>query len=75
MPFRQHARRVIATLAHRLAVAGMTTLGVAIAAMLLLNFDVVLGRTPASFAAGLILVFVTSLWAGLPGIMRAKREH
>jgi hypothetical protein len=71
MLFRRHARELMVTVSHRLAVMGLVLLGSAIVGVVLLIFDVVAGTAAGVVAAVAALVLLVSLWAGLPWIARA----
>ena len=69
--FRRHARELMVTVSHRLAIVGLVLLGAAIVGVVLLIFDVVAGTTAGIIAAGAALVLLVALWAGLPWIAGA----
>ena len=69
--FRRHARELMVTVSHRLAIIGLVLLGAAIVGVVLLIFDVVAGTAAGIVAAAAALVLLVSLWAGLPWIARA----
>ena len=71
--FRRHARAVMVTGAHRLAVAGTTFLGIAVTGVVLLVFDVVFGRTAGVVAAVLSGGLLLGLWCVLPLALRRPR--
>src|SRR6195952_2222675 len=64
--FREHARKVMVTAAHRLALAGITFLGLAVVGVVLLIFEVVRGRTSGAVAAGFAALLLVLLWTVLP---------
>lgn len=64
--FRQHARRNLVSVAHRLALLGSWLLGLALGAVVLLIFSVTEGTRAGYFAGGLTLALVIGLWAVLP---------
>jgi len=68
--FRQHARELMVTVSHRLALVGMALLGGAIVGVVLLIFDVVAGTSTGVIAAVAAFVLLVSLWAVLPLIAR-----
>ena len=70
--FRQHARELLVTASHRLALIGLALLGAAIVGAVLLIFDVVAGTATGIIAAVAALVLLISLWAGLPWIVRSS---
>lgn len=70
--FRQHRKDDLVQVSHRMARAGLVTLGLTMTAVLVLIFGVVLGRT-AGYAAGVAALLVFgSLWWGLPAWMRRR---
>ena len=69
--FRRHARELMVTVSHRLAIVGLALLGSAIVGVVLLIFDVVAGTATGIVAAVAALVLLASLWVGLPWIARA----
>lgn len=71
--FRQHEKDVLVDAADWLAKAGVTVLGLAVAAVILLVFDVVLGGTAAVLAASCVAAFYVLLWLVLP--LRLLRRH
>lgn len=74
--FRMHARAITVDLAHRWAQIGLGFLGVAIAGVVLLIFDVVLGRTAAIIATAVAALLLLILWVAVPQFQRrATREQ
>lgn len=70
--FRQHRKDDLVQVSHRMARAGLVTLGLTMTAVLVLIFGVVLGR-PAGYAAGVAALLVFgSLWWALPAWMRRR---
>jgi hypothetical protein len=69
--FRRHARELMVTVSHHLAIVGLGLLSAAIVGVVLLIFDVVAGTAAGIVAAVAALVLLVSLWAGLPWIARA----
>jgi hypothetical protein len=69
--FRRHARELMVTVSHRLALVGLTLLGAAIVGVVLLIFDVVAGTAIGLVAAVAAFVLLVSLWICLPWIARA----
>ena len=67
--FRRHARQLMVTVSHRLAILGLVLLGAAMVGVVLLIFDVVAGTTAGIIAAGAALVLLVSLWAGVPWVV------
>lgn len=72
--FRQHARRVMVQVGHRMALAGLFLLACAIVGVVLLIFDVVHGRSAGWIAAAGVLVVLSTLWLGLPILIRRGIE-
>ena len=70
MLFRRHARRVTVSVAHRLAVIGMTLFAAATVGVVLLIFDVVRSYTAGVVVAIGVLVLLVSLWLLLPLYVR-----
>lgn len=58
--------------AHRLAIAGLFTLALAIVGVVLLILDVVAGRTVGLAVAATIAVVITALWLLLPVYVRGS---
>ena len=73
--FRRHARKIMVTAAHRLALVGTALLGAAVIGVVLLLFDVVRGRGTAITAAASTLGLLLLLWAALPWALRTKVDH
>jgi len=73
--FRRHARHVMIAVAHRLAMAGLTVLGMAILGVVLLVFDVVAGRVVGLVAAAAIATILAVLWVVLPAYIRSWLEE
>lgn len=73
--FRRRARRVTVQVAHRLALVGLGLLAVALVGIVLLIFDVVLGRVAAVVAAAGIALVLLGLWLLLPLRLLEKAEH
>jgi hypothetical protein len=69
--FRRHARELMVTVSHRLALVGLTLLGAAIVGVVLLIFAVVAGTATGVVAAVAAFVLLVSLWVVLPWIARA----
>jgi hypothetical protein len=64
--FRRHRRAAAVTVAHRLAIAGIFFLAVAIVAVTALIYDVVVGTLAAAISAGAVAVVLTTLWLAMP---------
>jgi hypothetical protein len=72
--FRRHARKVLVTTAHRLALAGTVLLGSAIIGVVLLLFDVVRGRAIGLASAATTLGLLLVLWLALPWSLRITSQ-
>jgi len=70
--FRRHARELLVTASHRLALIGLALLGAAIVGAVLLIFDVVAGTATGIIAGVAAMLLLISLWAGLPWIVRSS---
>jgi hypothetical protein len=73
--FRRHARRATVEIAHRLALAGVSMLAVAIIGVVLLIFDVVAGPTAGWIAGAAAALLLTGLWAALPLAVRGRENR
>lgn len=73
MLFRRHARRETVQIGHRLALAGLTLLGVAMLGVVTLVFAVVLGDRVGVIAGAAIGVIIVVLWGALP--LRIRATH
>ncbi len=71
--FRRHARAVTVDIAHRLAQTGVAFLALAMIGVVLLIFDVVVGRGAAVLAAVLTAALLAGLWVFLP--LRVRSDH
>ena len=69
--FRRHRRRWLVSAANLAARAALVMLALDSAGVVLLVFDVVVGRVPAVVAAAAVLVFLFALWGGVPLAERA----
>ncbi len=69
--FRQRARRQMVSVAHRLALAGLSALSLAIVGVVLLIFDVVKGPVTGWATAGIVAALLFALWFALPLVIRA----
>lgn len=72
--FREHARKVMVGAAHRLALAGISFLGVAVVGVVLLIFEVVRDRTSGAVAAGCAALLLLLLWTVLPLVLRHRHQ-
>jgi hypothetical protein len=74
--FRRRARRTLVDGAHRLALAGLAALGLAVTGVVLLIFDVVVGLRAAIVAGAVTLVVFVLLWGVIPLVQRrGRRAH
>jgi hypothetical protein len=71
--FRKHARAETVEIAHRLAQTGIAFLALAMVGVVLLIFDVVVGRSAAVLAGLLTAVLLAVLWVLLP--LRVRNRH
>ena len=60
------------SVAHRLAMAGLALLGVAIVGVVLLIFEFLRGGTVGAVAAAATTVLLVVLWLALPGVVRGR---
>lgn len=72
--FRRHEKDVLVEAADRLAKAGIAVLGVAVAAVILLVWDVVLGGGWAVLAAVFVALFYLGAWLILPWLLSRRRS-
>ena len=70
--FRRHKRRWLVSAANVVARAALVMLALDSAGVVLLVFDVVVGRLAAVVAAGAVLAFLLLLWAAVPLAERAS---
>lgn len=68
--FRQHVRRTMVKVAHRLALVGISLLALAVIGVVLLTFSVVVSDVAGVVAAALALVLLSTLWAVVPLALR-----
>ena len=73
--FRRHERKVTVDVAHRLAQVGLAFLAVSVVGVVLLIFDVVVGRTAGLVAAVVAAVLLAILWAGMPLVVRGSKDR
>ncbi|GGL97238.1 DUF6328 family protein [Nakamurella endophytica] len=64
--FRRHARKLMVTLSHRLAITGTAFLGLAILGVVLLIFDLLRGPVAGTVATVLVGLLLLTAWAALP---------
>jgi hypothetical protein len=69
----QHVKERLVTTAHRLAGAGLATLGLLVTGMVMLIFDVVVDRTAALVAAGCVGAGIVALLVVLPHRLTGDR--
>ncbi|MBX7434762.1 hypothetical protein JDV09_22080 [Mycobacterium sp. Y57] len=72
--FRRRRLASLVTAAHRCAYAGLLLLGLAVAGMTIIIFDVVAGRPAALFAGACALVLFVAFWLVAPMTMRMHDE-
>ena len=72
--FRRHERKVTVDVAHRLAQIGSAFLAISVVGVVLLIFDVVLGRTAGLIAGAAAAVLLAALWVVMPLIVRGTNE-
>lgn len=70
--FRQHARRTLVSAAQRFALSGLIVLGVAVVAVIVLIFDVVVGPLGAVIAGVVTFLVFAALWGVTPMLARAR---
>lgn len=73
--FRRHARKIMVAVAHRLALAGIGFLGLAITGVVLLTFDVVRNATVGFAMAALTALLLLSLWLATPIGLRTRVQR
>ena len=72
--FRQRRLRVLVSAAHRLAMAGMLLLGLALVGVTVVVVDMVYGRDAALTGGGIAATAFVALWLVLPLLVRASRR-
>ena len=72
--FRQRRLKVLVSAAHRLAMAGLVLLGLALVGVTVVITDMVYGRDAAFTGGGIALVAFLALWLVLPLFLRASRR-
>jgi uncharacterized protein DUF6328 len=72
--FRQRLIGELVSAAHRLALAGLMLLGMALVGVTVIVFDAVAGRTPAEVAGAVALVAFAAFWVAIPMCMRVSRR-
>lgn len=70
--FRQHARRPLVLISHRLAQAGLLLLGFALCGAVKVIFSLVVSPTTGWVVAGGCLAVFAVLWVGLPLVLRNR---
>jgi hypothetical protein len=75
MRFRMGDKRSIVEWAHRLTIAGLAVLGVAMTGAVFLVTDVLYGVTSAAIVAGGVLGLIVGLWFVLPFSRRFRHDH
>ena len=70
--FRRHARLVMVTGAHRLAMLGTAFLAISMTSVVLLIFDMVAGNTAGWVAAVITGVLLVTMWAVIPTAIRLR---
>lgn len=70
--FRLHARRPLVRASQRFAIAGLTTLGLAVVGVVELIFAMVLGGVAGVIAACVALVLLGVLWVLVPTVIRRR---
>lgn len=68
--FRQRRLKVLVSVAHRLAIAGIVLLGLALVGVTVVVIDMVYGRTAAFDAGAIALTGFVALWLALPMLLR-----
>jgi uncharacterized membrane protein YuzA (DUF378 family) len=72
--FRQRRLKVLVSAAHRMAMAGLTLLGIALVGVTVVVVDMVYGRDAALTGGVTALVGFVGLWLVLPLILRTSRR-
>jgi hypothetical protein len=75
MLFRRHARRSLVASGQRFALGGLALLGLAVTGVVLLIFDVVVGRPAAIIAGCCAFVVFAALWGVIPFIGRWRASR
>lgn len=71
MLFRRRRLKVLVSVAHRLAIAGIVLLGLALVGVTVVVIDMVYGRTAAFDGGAIALTGFVVLWVVLPMVLRA----
>ena len=71
--FRRHELKQVVSAAHRFALAGLSLLGLALAGVTVVVFDMVAGHIAAIVAGICALVALVALWVALPLWVRTER--
>jgi hypothetical protein len=72
--FRRHRLKTLVSVSHNYAIAGLLLLGVALAGVAVVIFDIVLGPTAAWIAGGCTLVGLACFWLAVPLRERGTRD-
>ncbi|MDT3438710.1 MULTISPECIES: DUF6328 family protein [unclassified Pseudofrankia] len=72
--FRRHQKELLIQAANALAQAGLALLALAVAGVVTLIFDVVVGPTAGIIAGALTLLVLVLLWAVIPAIVRKQAD-
>jgi hypothetical protein len=73
--FRRHGMKPLVAAGQRFALAGLTTLGLAVTGVVELIFDVVLGPVAGGIAGAAVLLVLGTLWVAVPLRIRARLER
>jgi hypothetical protein len=73
--FRRHEKHALVELSNKLAKAGITVLGLAVTTVIMLVFDVVVGRGWAVVAATGMAAFFVLTWLVLPLLIMSRDDH
>jgi hypothetical protein len=73
--FRRHARRALVDVGQRCVLFGLSTLGLAVAGVVLLIFSITAGATVGSVAALVTVLVFGGLWVALPMAYRRRIER
>ena len=73
--FRQHRLSTLVSTAHSFAMVGMLLLGIALAGVAVVIFDIVVGRTGAWIAGGCTLLALAAFWYVTPLLGRSDTDN